>query len=418
MKNTNKRVVVTGVGPVTAIGTGKEAFWKNLCEGNANIKAIPPQFENSYRFKSRFYVPFPVEKLEDHDIPGKYETVMGTSSQVAVIAAKLALEDAGIPWTREDFELPADPDRCAVVLGTGICNLKAGFDAHEAHALNPAMRFNRMVIPMIMPDAASSWISILFGTTGVNYTLNASCASGTMAIGEAFLKIRSGDADLVLAGGFECLKDESGTVMRGFDSLGTLTTASDGYPLPFSRERTGFLFAEGGAGILVIESLDHARERGAVPYAEILGYAACSDAYNIVQMEPSGARVMTMINELTTGRKIDYFNAHGTATQLNDETEARVIRSVFGVKETQPVINSTKGITGHSIGASGAMEAAATVLSIQRGMIHKNLTSNIMDYLNVNLETIHCDIRMAVSASFGFGGHNAALLFGKADLTR
>lgn len=413
MKTLPERVVITGIGPVTAIGTGKESFWRNLLSGTANIREIAPQFENGYRFKSRFFVPFPDISLEAHQLPAKYECVMGLSARAAVISAKLALEDAGITWADQSITLPVDPARCAVILGTGICTLKAGFDAHEANALNPALRFNRMVIPMIMPDAATSWISILCGTRGVNHTLNASCASGTVAIGEAYQKIRDGYADMALAGGVECLKDESGTIMRGFDSLGTLTTSPDGYPRPFSQGRSGFLFAEGGACILVLESLGNALARGATPYAEILGYAANSDAYNIVQMEPSGMQVRDMLAELTADREIDYFNSHGTATQLNDETEALVIQSLFGGRERQPVINSTKSITGHSIGASGAIEAAVTAISIQQSLVHKTITSDIMEDLNLNMETLPCAISLAITASYGFGGHNAALLFGK-----
>ncbi len=415
MKAVNNRVVITGIGPVTAIGTGKESFWRNLLDGIANIKEIPPKFENNYRFKSRFFVPFPLVKLEEYQLPGKYEVIMELSTRAAVVATKLALEDAGIGVKEQNLRLPVDPARCTIILGTGICTLKAGFDAHEAHALNPSLRYNRMVIPMIMPDSATSWISILFGIKGVNYTINASCASGTVAIGEAFLRIRHGLADMALAGGVECLKDESGTIMRGFDSMGTLTTSNDGYPRPFSHERSGFLFAEGGACILVLESLEHAMERGITPYAEILGYSANSDAYNIVQMEPAGTQVRAMLKELIREKKIDYFNTHGTGTQLNDETEAQVIRSLFGEKETQPLINSTKSIMGHSIGASGAIEAAVTALSVQQSVVHKNLTANVMDGLNLALVNLPCDIHVGISASYGFGGHNAALIFGKLE---
>ncbi len=410
-----RRVVVTGIGPVTAIGTGKKSFWKNLLDGAANIREIPPCYETNYRFKSRFYIPFPEVNLEEHQLPGKYGVIMESSTRVAVVAAKLALEDAGIGWQEQDVTLPVDPARCMILLGTGICTLKAGFEAHEAHALNHSLRFNRMVIPMIMPDSATSWISILNDIRGPNYTINASCSSGTVAIGEAFLKIRDGAADMALAGGVECLQDKSGTVMRGFDCLGTLTTSEDGHPRPFSRERSGFLFAEGGACILVLESLENALARGITPYAEIVGYSTNSDAYNIVQMDPAGSQVQAMLKELTGDRKIDYFNAHGTGTQLNDDTEAQVIRSLFGAKANQPVINSTKSITGHSIGASGAIEAAVTALSIQQSIVHKNVTSEVMEELNLNMENLLQDIQLAVSASYGFGGHNAALLFGKPE---
>ncbi len=413
MDTSNKRVVITGIGPVTAIGTGKDEFWSNLLAGNANIREIPPGFSEHYPFRSRFYVPFPEVKPEEYGIPGKYGILMESSTKAAVVAARLALEDAGFSWPEEKMDLGLDPLRCRIILGTGICCLKAGFEAHAAHALNPALRYNRMVIPMIMPDSASSWISILWGITGANYTINASCASGTVAIGEAYRQVSCGEADMVLAGGVECLKDESGTVMRGFDGLGTLTTSNDGFPRPFSAERSGFLFAEGGACILVLESLERARERGAAAYAEILGFGSCSDAYSIVQMDPAGEHIIAMLEQLAGGQTIDYFNTHGTGTQLNDETEALMLRTLFGASETQPLINSTKGILGHSIGASGAIEAAVTALSIRHSTVHRNILGQAIGDLNLPAENTPCDIRHAISASYGFGGHNAALLFGK-----
>lgn len=415
MKTTHHRVVITGIGPVTAIGTGKEAFWKNLLAGNSNICKIPARFETNHTFKSRFYVPFPDIHIQDYNLPRKYENLMELSTRAAVIASKIAMEDAGVIWNEDEIRLPVDPERFLIVLGTGICTLKAGFYAYESHALNPSLRYNRMVIPMIMPDSASSWISILAGIKGANYTLNASCASGTVAIGEAFRQIRDGSTEMALAGGFECLKDESGTIMRGFDGLGTLSTSSDGFPRPFSNARSGFLFAEGGACILVIETLDSAIKRGAEPYAEIIDYKCNSDAFNIVQMDPSGNGIQTMLKEIVNEKEIDYFNAHGTATQLNDEIEAQLMRILFGKKETQPLINSTKSITGHSIGASGAIEAAVTALSIKKSMIHKTITNDAMEELNLATENTSCNIKHAISGSYGFGGHNAALLMGSIE---
>lgn len=415
MKEVNNRVVISGIGPVTAIGTGKEAFWSNLLAGAIHVTEIPAEFEINYRFKSRFFVPFPLVTLEEHGLPGKYGVLMESSTRVAIVAAKLALDDAGLLSGDLGMGLPADPAKCIIILGTGICALKAGFDAHAAHALNPDLRYNRMVIPMIMPDSATSWISILYGIRGPNYTINASCASGTVAIGEAYRKIRNGEAEMALAGGVECLKDESGTIMRGFDSLGTLTASSDGRPRPFSKDRSGFLFAEGGACILVLESFKHAMDRGVEPYAEISGYESNSDAYNIVQMEPSGKSVRELLENMIRGRQIDYFNTHGTATLMNDETEARVIRSIFGEKESQPLINSTKSITGHSIGASGAIEAAVVAMSIRKSMVHQTITDNVAEGLNLALTNIPCEIHSAVSASYGFGGHNAALMFDRTE---
>lgn len=423
MKPEHHRVVITGLGPVTAVGTGKEAFWDSLLKGIMNVREIPPDFESGYHFKSRFYVPFPETDIGKYGFPGKYACLMEESTRAAVIASKLALEDAGIGWPESGAILPVPPEECIIILGTGICPIKAGFDVFAAHVLAAGTtqsgqpfapgRFNRMVIPMIMPDAAASWISILAGIKGPNFTLNASCASGTYAIGEAFLKVRNGEAGMALAGGVECLKDAYGIIMRGFDGLGTLTTCKDGIPGPFSMERSGFLFAEGGACILVLETLESANARGAVPYAEILGFGCNSDAHNIVQMDESGRQVRALLENLTGGRKIDYFNSHGTATLLNDEIEAKVIRSLFGDKKDQPLVNSTKGTAGHSIGVSGAIEAAATALSVKHSMVHMTLLRDPMENLNLATESSSCDIRFAISASYGFGGHNAALLFGK-----
>lgn len=193
--------------------------------------------------------------------------------------------------------------------------------------------------------------------------------------------------------------------------LSALTQAKDGRPRPFSQERSGFLFNEGAGCVLVLEELARARQRGAHIYAEVVGYESSSDAYSIVQMNPSGESISRLFQKITAGIKIDYLNAHGTATLANDEIEAKVIQKIFGGKSNQPYINSTKGILGHSIGASGALEAAVAALSIEESRIHGNLTSEPMDNLNLPLETMETPIDYVLSSSFGFGGHNALILF-------
>lgn len=423
MKTIPKRVVITGIGPVTSIGTGKDSFWNELLKGNIIVNEIPEQYERNYRFKSRFYVPFPEVSIGDFGLNPKLTSLMESSSVIGVVAAKLALEDAGISWDAIKKDVPVKPDDWMVLIGTGICSLKAGFGAYASNTMNDKKdllkdinipeHFNRMVIPMIMPNAISAWISILTGIKGPNFTLNTSCASGTYAIGEAFIKLKNGEAKMALTGGVECLKDPSGTIMRGFDCLGTLTLSKNGRPEPFSVTRSGFLFAEGGACLLVLETLDSARERGAVPYAEILDYKSNSDANNIVQIDETGVQIKRLIQTLKDHNSIDYFNAHGTGTVLNDKIEALIIRELFGDKKDQPIINSTKSITGHSIGASGAIEAAVTALSIRNSMVHINLADDPLDNLNLALQTESCNIQHAISASYGFGGHNAALLLGK-----
>lgn len=417
----NNRVVITGIGPVTSIGTGLEEFWNNLLAGEANIKPIPEVFEQDYTFKSRFLAPYPEFSLEAYGFKSRLLMLTEETGRLALVGAKLAFDDAGID---HESEQGSDlSERTTVVLGNGICTIKAGFEGFSAHSMpgNQAFfekygfspRYNRMVIPAIMPDSAACWISIHFGLHGENYTLNTSCASGSYAIGEAYRKIRYGIADRAVTGGVECLQDPSGTIMRGFDTLGTLTKSEDGYPRPFSKNRSGFLFSEGGACILILERLDLALERGADIYAEIAGYESCSDAYNLVQIEPSGKQIRNMLKTVVGKEKVDYFNTHGTATQLNDEFERILIQDMFGKKSGQPWVNSTKGTLGHSIGASGAIEAAVTALSIKHSKVHRNESDDDFEDLNLATASIDTEINTALSASYGFGGHNAALLLKK-----
>ncbi len=413
-----KRVVITGLGPITSIGTGKQEFWKNLLDSRIKLCKIPEQFKKNYKFHSGFYIPFPEIDIADYGFPTKYEALMEETSKLSVVGTKLALEDAGIALTDRRILKNA-----IVLLGMGICSMKAGFQAFVSHTCGAnsellseyglSTRYNRMVIPSVMPNSAASWISILFGIQGPNYTLNASCASGTYAIGEAYRNIKNSLTDFAITGGVECLKDNSGTIMRGFDSLGTLTKSEDGLPRPFSKKRSGFLFAEGGGGILILEELESALKRGADIYAEIIDYESCSDAYSLVQIDKSGSQIKSMLSKLIKGRKIDYFNTHGTGTILNDGVEARVIQSLFGEESNQPVINSTKGMLGHSIGASGAIEAIVSALSVKNSTIHANVTEDPIDNLNLPSRNIHKQIHLALSSSYGFGGHNAAILFKK-----
>jgi 3-oxoacyl-[acyl-carrier-protein] synthase II len=385
-----RRVVVTGIGPVTALGIGKEALWDSLISQNMVLRSVPKEYEKNYHYKSRFYVPKPEVVLEEEN------SMMCESAKFALAAAKLALSDAGLTNYKD----------AGVILGIGIGTLKTGFTSYKAHTTGEG-RFNRMVIPLVMPNSASAWVAIACGIQGVNYTVNAACASGSIAIGEAFLNIKNGRLDVALAGGTECFDDGEGAVMRGFDMLTTLTTSPDGKPMPFSKDRSGFLFNMGAGCILVLEELSHAIKRGAPIYAEILDYDANCDASSIIQMDSKGEK----IEELFTKVKhlpIDYINAHATGTIQNDEIEAKVIQKLFS---KMPYVGSTKSILGHSIGASGALEAAVTILSIKNKKIHGTLSSNIMEDLNVPTSAMDLDIEYAVSTSYGFGGHNALLLF-------
>ncbi|WHH59477.1 beta-ketoacyl-[acyl-carrier-protein] synthase family protein [Petroclostridium sp. X23] len=421
-----KRVVITGMGPATAVGIGKETFFNSIIGMKTNLSEIPPCYEKNYRFKSRYFVPKPIFSLADYGVHASLENVMEDTAKLSVLCTKLALEDAGFRVESKEKSFHTDiPENCSITIGIGMSSLQTALESYTAHtapideedtdkrAASP--RYHRMVIPMLMPNAASAWVSILFGIQGFNYTINASCASGSFAIGEAYRNILGGRCDIAIAGGVEALTDKSGAIMRGFDMLTTLTKSPDGGPLPFSHKRSGFLFNEGAGCMLILEELQSAKKRGARIYAEIIGYECSSDAYNIVQMDPSGENILKLYNKISNGYKIDYINAHGTGTVLNDDIEAKIIQTIFGDKESQPYINSTKGIIGHSIGASGAIEAAVTAMSIKHSVIHGNLTEYPLDNLNLPLSSFNKDINYALSASYGFGGHNALLLFKKVD---
>lgn len=416
------RVVITGIGAVTSIGIGKKEFWTNILAHKRNIKEIPPRFERGgYKFKSRFHSPFPEFVLAAHGINTPYENIMQEEDKAAILSAKLALTDAGfnVQSAGRTFKVDEISDS-SVILGTGFSGLQNAFTSYLAHVfgdnkvlkeLDNNIRYHRMVIPMTMPSSISAWISIIYGLKGSSHTINASCASGTIAIGEAFKRVRNGEDKVVITGGFECMKEEYGGIMRGFDILDTLTKAEDGVPLPFSKKRSGFLCSDGAGCVLILEELEHAKKRGANIYAEIEDFRSNSDACNILQIDSSGAQIIKLLKELKGTKNIDYLNSHGTGTQLNDEVESMVIQKVFGDSAAQPYINSTKGIVGHTIGASGALEAAVTALSIKESKIHGNNIPDPMPNLNLVHKTMDLEVNYAISTSYGFGGHNSGLLF-------
>lgn len=414
-----KRVVITGIGPVTSLGIGKDDFWHHmLCNDKANIKNVPVERSKT---KSKIYVPFPEFKMKDFGIHEYYDFLQA-EDQLALVATKLALEDAGYQLQSQDRKLMlSDIPETSVIIGTGFTGLETAFHSYLSHLgidyysrkQNKKVSFNRMVIPLLMNNSPAAWISVFFGFKGESFTLSASCASGTSAIGQAYRKIADGYAQMIISGAVENLQDENFAIMRGFDGLGALTKSETGIPEAFSENRSGFLFSEGGACVLILEELSYALNRKAKIYAEILNYSANSDAHNIVLMEPEGAQIIQLFDRVIGSEKIDYLNAHGTATLLNDETEAKAICKYFGEKDKQPLINSSKGLLGHTIGASGAIEAAVTALSISDSLIHRNIAEYPMAQLNLASENIHQVIDKALSVSYGFGGHNAGLLLGR-----
>ena len=414
-----KRVVITGLGPVVKNGIGMQALMDILMNRHDLMEKLPEKYlQSAYEYKSQYRVPAPDIDLKALGIPIRYKHMAGHSSQMAMASSVLALKDAGFQIDGAyGIESGDALKNAGVIIGTGFNNIEAAFGSYMAHnqlELNGKKeRYNRMMIPIMMNNAPSGWVSLAFGIRGENYTVNAACASGTFAVGEMYRKIQCGDCDIGIAGGVESLMDATGAVMRGFDQLGTLTNHPEGRPQPFSRLRSGFLFNEGAGCMLILESLEHAKARGAEIYAEICGYKASSDAYNIVQMEPSGQSVEELIKDLKGQCEIGYINSHGTGTLLNDEIEAGVIHRIFGGLKKQPILNSTKSILGHSIGASGALEAAVTAYAVKTGWIHPSPCEDPLDNINLAAEKQKADIDYALSLSYGFGGHNAGLLIGR-----
>ena len=396
----DNRVVITGLGPVTVAGTGKDAFWAALLEKQLVVEPIPGKMREAYEYKTRYFVPAPA--LDWAWVTPSLRLQCSPVTLMMMQASMLAVEDAGLDT------LPAD---AAVIAGLGMGDLAQVYAGYDAHVNNT--RLKRMSIPMIMPNAAAAQVSIHFGLHGECFTVNAACASSTVAIGEAYRRIASGQATAALAGGSESLGDPYGLSLRGFDMLGALTQSADGAPMPFDENRSGFLMNMGAACTLVLEEYNRAVDRGARIYAEIVGYQSSCDGHHIVQMAPDGQVIQGMLHKLCGGQTVDYVNAHGTGTQPNDEIEAKILCELFGSQAAQPLVNSTKGILGHSIGASGALEAAATALTLSTGVVHPNLLKNPMPGLCLPTEPVHANPQTALSASYGFGGHNAALLFRK-----
>lgn len=414
-----RRVAITGIGPVTSLGIGKRDFWDNLLAGlRPEFKRVP---QDVMQTKSQAYIPFPEFNITDFGFPHYYDFLQ-PEDKLAIVGAKLALEDAGfdLSASNKTFSCP-ECSGASVVMGIGLTGFETAFMSYLAHLgidhlstrTGKKPSFNRMVIPQLMNNSPAAWISIIFGVKGESYTVNASCASGTVGLGQAYRKIADGYCELVIAGGVENLQDESFMTFRGFDTLGALTRSETADPQPFSETRSGFLYAEGGGCVLILEELTRAQKRGARIYAEVLAYHSNSDAYSIVHMEPDARQIIELFKNLTAGGRPNYMNAHGTATLTNDEIEAKAIIEFFGKAEAQPLINSTKGILGHTVGGSGAIEAAVTALSVFTNQIHSNRADMPIPHLNLASQTMDAKIERAISVSYGFGGHNAGLLLGK-----
>lgn len=405
-----KRIVITGIGVITPIGTGKEAFTQALREGKSGANRITT-FDVS-AFSTQIAAHVKDFNVEDH-LDKKKARRMAQFSQYGLVAAKMAVADSGLDPSKEDLS------RIGVITGTGI----GGLDVIEHEEKNLVEKGPRRVspflIPMIITNILPGEIAIEYGFTGPNYAVTSACASGNHAIGDAMRMLTYGDADVIVSGGAEAAITPLG--LAGFCSIKALSQRNDApekASRPFDKNRDGFLMGE-GAGILVLETLEHAQKRGAKIYAELIGYGASDDAYHITAPHPegeTGAQAMkaAIKDAGITINDIDYINAHGTSTEFNDKTETIIIKKVFGDRAKNVPISSTKSMTGHMLGAAGAVELIATVLSMQNGFIHPTINYETpdpecdLDYVpNVAREA---QINCALSNSLGFGGHNAVLI--------
>ena len=407
-----RRVVVTGLGAVTPIGNTVEEFWSGIKEGKVGIGEITKFDTTEYKVK----IAAEVKDFQAKDrMDFKAARRMEPFSQYAVAAAKEAFEDAGLDMSKED------PFRVGVIVGSGIGSLQAVEKEYEKIRTKGPGRVNPLLVPMMISNMAAGNISIQLGLKGKCTNVVTACASGTNCIGDAFRAIQYGDAEVMIAGGTEGAISPVG--VAGFTNLTALSTSQDPYraSIPFDKERGGFVIGE-GAGVVVLEELEHAKARGAKIYAEVVGYGATADAYHITSPIEDGsgaAHAMTdaMKEAGVQPEEIDYINAHGTGTHHNDLFETRAIKAALGDAAKKVKINSTKSMIGHLLGAAGGVEAVVCVKSIEEGFIHQTVGTKETEE---ELDLDYCiggptrqEVNYAMSNSLGFGGHNAVLLMKK-----
>ncbi len=415
-----KRVVVTGIGAITPLGNSAEETWKNMLAGVSGAGPIT-HFDAS-KFKTQFACEVKNFNAGDY-IDRKEARKMDLYTQYALASAKMAIEDSAM-----DLET-IDKNRVGVVFGVGIGGIhtfeeEAGY--YAVHGEEQGPKFNPFFIPKMIADIASGHISIQYGFHGPNYTTTSACASSSNALADAFNLIRLGKANVVVSGGSEAAIWPCG--VGGFNAMHALSTRNDDpqhASRPFSASRDGFIMGE-GAGCLILEELEHAKARGAKIYAEMAGAGMSADAHHITASHPEGLGAkLVMQNALEDAEmnpdEIDYINVHGTSTHVGDISEAKAIKEVFGEHAYKLNISSTKSMTGHLLGATGAVEAMACILSVKNDIVPPTINheeddkDEEIDY-NMNFtfnKAQERTVRAALSNTFGFGGHNACVIFKK-----
>jgi len=411
-----KRVVITGVGALTPIGNTKDAYWEALAKGVSGSAPIT-RFDAS-NFKTKFACEVKGFNPLDH-FDRKEVRKMDMFSQYAMVVASEAMQDA------ELAEGKFDPYRAGVIWGSGIGGLRTFHDEVADFATgNGTPRFNPFFIPKMIVDLSAGHISIRHGLKGPNFSTVSACASATNALVDAYNYIRLGKADVFVSGGSEAAVVESG--IGGFNALKALSERNDDPSTasrPFDKDRDGFVLGEGAAAV-ILEELEHAKARGAKIYAEIVGGGMSADAYHITAPSPDGAGAIRVMQDVLTDAQvgadeIDYINVHGTSTPLGDVAEIKAIQEVFGQHAYKLNISSTKSMTGHLLGAAGAIEAVACLMAINKGVIPPTINHFTDDpeldpELNLTFnEAQKRDVNLALSNTFGFGGHNCSILLRK-----
>ncbi|MBI4597797.1 MAG: beta-ketoacyl-ACP synthase II [Candidatus Omnitrophica bacterium] len=408
-----RRVVITGLGAVTPVGNAAPAMWAALLAGKSGVARVasfdPSLLESQIAAEVKGFDP--AQYLTPKEVKRTERF-----TQFAVAAAKQAAADSGIQIEQED------PFRCGVIIGTGMGSMSLIEESHSIMLAKGPKKLTPFMIPMLICNMGAGHVAINLGFKGPNFCTTTACASGAHGVGEAFRIIQHGQADVMIGGGTEsCITP---LAMGGFCALMALSRRNDapiGASRPFDRERDGFVMGE-GAGVLVLEALEHATRRGAKIYAEMVGYGATADAYHVTAPDPEGsgaAKAMALALEDARLRpeQVTYINAHGTSTELNDKIETLAIKKTFGAAAKTVAISSTKSMTGHLLGAAGGVEAAISVLAIRDGVMPPTINYEHpdpacdLDYIPNHAR--NAAVTVALSNSLGFGGHNATVVFKK-----
>ncbi|RCX21356.1 3-oxoacyl-[acyl-carrier-protein] synthase II [Fontibacillus phaseoli] len=406
------RVVVTGMGAVTALGYDLDTFWNNLKQGKSGVSVIESFDVSEYPTQ----IAASVKDFNPEDYVDRKEArKMDRFVQFAVAAATSALKHSGLNIAEQ-----TDPERVGVMIGSGIGGLGTWEDQHNILLQKGPKRVSPFFIPMMIANMASGHVSILFGAKGPNSTAVTACATGTHSIGDSYKLIQRGDADVMICGGAEATIRPTG--LAGFCAMRAMSTRNDEpekASRPFDSERDGFVMGE-GSGILILESLEHAQKRGAKIYAEVIGYGLSGDAHHMTEPDPNGPERCMKMAIRDAGidpSEVDYINAHGTSTPVGDKSETIAIKRALGDHASKVAISSTKSMTGHLLGAAGGVEAVICGMTLQTGIIAPTINLDHpdpecdLDYVpNVAREA---DVRIAMSNSFGFGGHNATIILKK-----